>query len=270
MTGQRPTFVSEKLRPVPGSGDLAAMARGEPGVPSAFLWRDQRFEVARIVTTRKLMGEDRGDVYTRRHYYEIETGDALRMTIYFDRNPTDRRDRKQWWLYTLSFPDPQVVTVRLTLRRWTWADRDAFHHMVSDPDIMRYVHDFRQLGTAEAEQALRDTIEHYRAGFGDWAVIDRETGDIMGECGLTHPQVVDDVEITWLFHPKYWGKGYALEAARGVMDYAFGSLGLRRLVAHVQSDNARSIKLLGKLGFRPEGPARDRFGQDVLRYAIEK
>ena len=237
-------------------------------MPASFLWRDQRFDVAHIVEARKKLGEDRGDVYVRRHYYEIETGDALRMVIYFDRNPSDRRHRKQWWLYTLAYPPPVIETSRLSLRRWTWADRQAFHAMVSDPDIMRYVHDFEPLDVTQADQALRDTIEHYRRGHGDWAVVERSSGEIMGECGLTDPVVVPDAEITWLFHPTFWGKGYAYEAARAVLEYAFGPLALERVVAHVQRDNARSIKLMEKLGMQCDGSGIDRFGKRVMLYTI--
>jgi len=274
-SSDRPTFVSEKISPVPGTADLSALSRGEPGVPTAFVWRGQRFDVARTLERRKNMGEDRGDVYVRRHYYDIETADALRMTIYFERNPTsrgrdykNRRGRKQWWLYTLTYPKPVVETPRLALRRWTWADREAFHAMVSDPDVMRYVHDFQPLDDAQADQALRDTIERYRIGYGDWAVLERASGEIMGECGLTDAQVTDDPEITWLFHAKFWGKGYAYEAARAVLEYAFGPLGLARVIAHVQPGNARSLRLIEKLGMRVRGPAVDRFGKAVMLYTI--
>ena len=267
---QQPFFVSEKISPVAGSADISALARGEASMPSAFVWRGQRFDVARTVDKRKALGKDRGDVYVRRHYYEIETADALRMTIYFDRNPSDHSKRKQWWLYTVSYPRPVIETPRLVLRRWTWADREAFQAMVSHPDIMRYVHDFQPLDGAEGEQALRATIAQYAAGYGDWAVVERGTGNIIGECGLSDPKVVQDPEITWLFHPEFWGKGYAHEAARAVLAYAFGQLGLERLVAHVRSDNARSIRLLEKLGMHAHGSAIDRFGKAVMLYAIEK
>jgi len=267
-SSDRPAFISEKISPVPGTSDLSAMSRGEPGVPKAFVWRHLRFDVARTLERRKKMGEDRGDVYVRRHYYDVETTDALRMTIYFDRNPADRHGRKQWWLYKFTYPKPVIETPRLALRRWTWADREAFHAMVSDPDVMRYIHDFQPLDDAQADQALRDTIEHYRIGYGDWAVLERPGGDIMGECGLTDPQVTDDPEITWLFHAKFWGKGYAHEAASAVLEYAYGPLALPRVIAHVQPGNARSTRLMEKLGMALRGPAVDRFGKAVMLYTI--
>lgn len=95
-------FVSEPIDPARSSGDVAAMARGEPGPPTSFEWRGKRFSVARVVGTRKGMGEDRGDVYVRRHYFDIETDSGERMTIYFERNPLRRGARKpRWWLYTI-------------------------------------------------------------------------------------------------------------------------------------------------------------------------
>ena len=266
----RQAFVSEKISPVPGSADLSALARGEPGVPTAFVWRDQRYDVARTIEKRKDMGQDRGDTYVRRHYYDIETTDALRMTIYFDRNPTDRRKRRQWWLYTFSYPKPAIETPRLALRRWTWADRDAFQAMVSDPDVMRYVHDFRPLDGAETERALRATITHYSAGYGDWALSERDSDEIIGESGLTHLKESGDIEITWLLRRPAWGKGLGYEAARAVLEYAFGALDLQRLVADIRSDNERSIRLAEKLGLRATATFRHRLGVAMQRYAIER
>ena len=77
---QRPVFVGERISPQSGSADIAAMSRGEPGLPGAFHWRGQRFEVARRLSSRRDMGQDRGDTYIRRHVHEFETADGLRMS----------------------------------------------------------------------------------------------------------------------------------------------------------------------------------------------
>jgi len=66
-------FVSEPVKPEAGSGDVGAMSRGEPGLPRAFTWRGTRYEVASVEATRRSTGTDRGDVYVRKHFYEILT-----------------------------------------------------------------------------------------------------------------------------------------------------------------------------------------------------
>jgi [ribosomal protein S5]-alanine N-acetyltransferase len=241
------------------------MSHGEPSAPVAFVWREQRFEVARVLATRRGMGQDRGDTYLRRHYYEIETADAVRMTLYFERNPSDRGKRKRWWLYTYSLPDPVIETSRLALRRWTYADRDAFRSMVSDPGAMRHLHDGEPLTNAQADDALRDTIERYREGFGDWAIVRREDGLILGESGLTRRAELGAVEIGYMLDPPHWGQGYAIEAATAVMRYAFDQLKLERLIALVRPKNERSIRVLEKLGMQRERRFMHR-GEDMLKY----
>lgn len=96
------TFVSEPLTPEAGSGSVEAMARGEPGLPRVFIWRGRRFEVARLLESGKSHGEDRGDVYVRKHWFEIETTTGARMRVYFDRNrgPGRAKSRQsRWWVY---------------------------------------------------------------------------------------------------------------------------------------------------------------------------
>jgi RimJ/RimL family protein N-acetyltransferase len=265
LSQSKPAFISERITLEPGSSDVSAMSRGEPGVPKAFVWRGSRFETAHLVLTRRDMGTDRGDVYVRRHYYEIETTDQLRMVLYFERNPSDRTKRKAWWLYTLAFPEPVIATPRLALRRWTYADREDFRAMVADPDTMVHLHDGVPLTSAQADDALRDTIEHYAAAYGDWAIVARDGGAIMGESGLTKLRENGEVELGYMLRRPYWGYGYALEAATAVKAYAFDELRLERVVALSRPENAASITILEKLGMKPLGRAMHR-GHDMLKY----
>jgi len=95
-------FISEPVEPEAGSADVGAMSRGEPGLPRAFTWRETRYEIASVESTRRSTGTDRGDVYVRKHIYDIVTTCGKRMTIYFERNPTNKTARKhRWWLYSI-------------------------------------------------------------------------------------------------------------------------------------------------------------------------
>jgi RimJ/RimL family protein N-acetyltransferase len=271
----KPQFVSERVVPEAGGFDTSGMARGEPSVPTTFVWREQRYRVAQTLAKRRTMGEDRGDSYVRRHYYDIETDDKLCMSLYFERNPSDRGKRKVWWLYTVTFPDPVIETPRLWLRRWTYADRDAFRLMTADAQTMKFLPDNTPLSDQQADEALAKTIQRYEVGFGDWAIENRANGEIMGESGLTMlprhtiPLADDEVEIGWMLGSPFWGHGFALEAASAVKDYAFSAARLGRLVALVDPRNERSIKLALKLGMTPAGVGTHH-GPEMLKFALEQ
>ncbi len=279
---RKPQFVSERITCQTDAFDVSMLSRGEPSPPAGFTWRGQGYVVARTLATRRQLGDDRGDHYVRRHYYDIETSDALRMTLYFERNPSDHSKSKAWWLYTVTMPDAVIETERLLLRRWTLLDRDAFRLMVADPDVMRHLHALAPMSPAEADDALAATIERYSLGYGDWAIEDRVSGDIMGESGLTSvdpagdewiagrgvPETAGEVEIGWMLRLPYWGQGYALEAASAVKRFAFESLALPRVVAFVRPGNQRSSQLAVKLGMQAAGRVKNKRGHELLKYVL--
>ena len=117
-----------------------------------------------------------------------------------------------------------LVTERLRVRLWTEADRAAFRRMNADPRVMKFFPS--TLSEAESDVLLARIQAHQAEhGFTLWAVEDKATGNLAGLTGLA--RVAFDapftpcVEIGWRFLPEYWGTGYALEAARSVMGYAF-------------------------------------------------
>lgn len=99
-------FVSEPLTPVTGSFEPAAMTRGEPGLPTGFIWRDRQYEVAEVLEAWKETGPCKShgsEQYLRKHWWRIRTASALQMTIYFERQPRSKRQSKaRWWLYTVT------------------------------------------------------------------------------------------------------------------------------------------------------------------------
>jgi len=96
-------FVSEPIRPVPGTADAAAMAAGAPGLPRRFTWRETEYEVAEVLDqwreTRPCKhGSD--EMYARKHWFRIRTTDGTEMTIYFERQPRSGHEvMKRWWLF---------------------------------------------------------------------------------------------------------------------------------------------------------------------------
>jgi len=93
-------------------------------------------------------------------------------------------------------------------------------------------------------------------GFGLYLVRLTESGQAIGMCGLIKRDGLEDVDIGYAFLPKFWSKGYALEAALAVRDYARGVIGLKRLIAITDPENQGSIRLLEKIGLKYEKMVR--------------
>jgi hypothetical protein len=97
-------FVGELIRPVPGTFDAAMMARGSPGLPRKFVWRQHEYEVAELLQTRRSLGPCRhgsGEQYVRRHWFTVRTTNGATMTLYCDRQARRGQSAKaRWWLFT--------------------------------------------------------------------------------------------------------------------------------------------------------------------------
>jgi RimJ/RimL family protein N-acetyltransferase len=85
-----------------------------------------------------------------------------------------------------------------------------------------------------------------------WLVELKETGTPAGICGLVKRDTLPDADIGYAFLPRFWSRGYAYESAAAVMNHALGALGLRRVLAITNPDNAGSIKVLEKVGLKPD------------------
>ena len=149
-----------------------------------------------------------------------------------------------------------METRRLVVREWRDEDLDPLAALLGDPETMRYY------PRPHTRQEARDWIERNRArhrlnGFGMWAVEDRATGEFVGNCGPA-VQIVEglaEVEIGWHVIRSRWRQGIAAEAASAVRDYAFGPLGLRRLIALVRPENEPSAGVARKIGMAVEREA---------------
>jgi len=142
-----------------------------------------------------------------------------------------------------------LVGPRVTLRQWSAADIGAFTAMNGDAEVMEF---FPQPLTSDESlatfQRLRHSIEE--RGWGLWAVeIDHQ---LAGFTGLAEPSFeahfTPCTEIGWRFHRKFWGQGYALEAARVALRFGFERLRLREIVSFTARLNERSQRLMLRLG----------------------
>ena len=150
-----------------------------------------------------------------------------------------------------------VETERLVLRRFRDADAAPFAAINADPEVMRYIADGRPIDRA-ASDALLERIgrEWGERGHGLWAVEERAApGTLLGFCGLAVPmflpQVLPAVEVGWRLGRHAWGRGVATEAAAAAVAFGFEKLGLAEILAVVHPANARSLRVVAKLGMTP-------------------
>jgi [ribosomal protein S5]-alanine N-acetyltransferase len=164
----------------------------------------------------------------------------------------------------------ELTTARLHLRPFTLADHEAVHAVYSDPEVMRYVGHGAHQTLAETANALRIYGEVLaRHGYSFLAVTDRRTGVLLGDGGL-HPLAGrgPDVELGYTLARSAWGRGYATELGRALVERAFTVLHAPRVVAQVEPANLASRHVLEKLGMTARGE-RTAYGRPHLFYAVD-
>lgn len=144
-----------------------------------------------------------------------------------------------------------LETQRLYLRELTIADKQELMKVLSDPESMEfYPHPFSE---AEVERWIRWNIENYkRYNHGLWAVIRKEGDLFIGDCGITMQDIGGETvpEIGFHIIKDYWNKGYATEAARACMDYAFKFLYYPKVFSYTTVRNVPSQKVAKKIGMQ--------------------
>jgi RimJ/RimL family protein N-acetyltransferase len=145
-----------------------------------------------------------------------------------------------------------LETDRLVLKRFSPGDARSFYELNLDPEVIRYTGDVPFASVAEAEAFIRNYDHYERYGFGRWSVFIRNSGDYIGFCGLNYRLALDEVDVGFRLLRRYWGNGYATEAARGSLLYGFKGYALDKIVARAMQENMASIRVLQKLGMRFE------------------
>jgi len=144
-----------------------------------------------------------------------------------------------------------IETERLILRDWKKADLEEFIRINSDSMVMEYMP--RILKPDDSKRLMKKFHEHIQKnGYGMFAVEIKETGEFIGTVGICQVRFdapfTPAVEIAWRLNYESWGKGYATEAARAVMDYGFNEMDLDEIVAFTIHDNTPGIHVMEKLG----------------------
>jgi RimJ/RimL family protein N-acetyltransferase len=143
----------------------------------------------------------------------------------------------------------QIETARLRLRPYVETDLSDALAVLGDSGTMSF---YPQPYSEEQVAAiLRKNIDSYNLHrYGLFAVIEKDSGRFVGDCGITLPNIdgKDEYEVGYRIGKAWWGRGYAPEAAAAIVTYGFGTLGLARLCSHMPADHLQSRRVAEKLG----------------------
>lgn len=150
----------------------------------------------------------------------------------------------------------------------TLEDAAFFLRLLNEPSWIENIGDRGVRSLSDAESYITDNIRtSYRTrGFGLYALQRKSVPALIGLCGLLKRDFLSSPDLGFALLPDFVGHGYAAEAARAVMQHAQSELKIERLYAIVKRGNQRSIRLLERLGFHPEGPHLIPQGEEVELY----
>lgn len=159
----------------------------------------------------------------------------------------------------------RVTTDRLYQRPWGIDDADAIFAMYAKPEVMKWIPG-GVWDRSQTQRFVARMIElHEQQGFCIYPVLLKEGDQIIGHCGLNHLERGPEIEVAYLLDEPYWGQGFATEIAGAVLERAFQTMDVERIVAVAFPENVRSIGVLQRIGMRPIGIARH-FNADVMKY----
>jgi [ribosomal protein S5]-alanine N-acetyltransferase len=169
-------------------------------------------------------------------------------------------------------PTPSVLeTERLLLRPMTPDDLDALLRIFTDPNVMA-AFNTPPFDREQMRRWLQRNLDHQTEhGYGLCALLLKETGELIGDCGLEHLLVegVSQAELGYDLRSDYWRRGLATEAACAVRDYAFDQLCLPRLISLIRQGNNASRRVAERVGMRLERETTQH-GVAYWVYSIER
>jgi RimJ/RimL family protein N-acetyltransferase len=175
-----------------------------------------------------------------------------------------------------------LETERLLLRRFTAADADLLVELDGDPEVMRFINGGEPTSIEEVRsEILPRFLAYYRrfSGYGFWAVIEKSSGEFVGWFHFRPDEdaSLDEPELGYRLRRSAWGKGYATEGSRALIEKGFTDLDVRRVVAETMTVNVASRRVMEKAGlkfvrtFHQEWPhAIEGTEQGDVEYALTK
>jgi [ribosomal protein S5]-alanine N-acetyltransferase len=143
-----------------------------------------------------------------------------------------------------------LTTSRLILRPVTLGDVDALHQLWTEPDVRRYLWDDIVITRERAEETVRDSIASVADRLGMWTVIETQSGELTGFVALIRREPDENPELMYGLSSRFWGRGFATEAARAALTYAFGTFDCAKVIAATDVPNCASVRVMERLGFQ--------------------
>lgn len=149
---------------------------------------------------------------------------------------------------------PTLTTERLLMRPWREDDLDAYAAMSADPAVMRYIGQGQTADRADAWRAIALYVGHWELrGYGLWALELRDDGGFVGRVGLWRPEGWPGLEVGWALARSHWGHGYATEAGRAAIRFAWEVIGAAEVISLIDPDNGASRRVAERLEMRADG-----------------
>ncbi len=143
---------------------------------------------------------------------------------------------------------PTIETLHLLLRAWKAEDAPALYSILQEDGILQYFPNPNPPPRAKADDYIAHQLEHWEQyGYGHWAVVTREDGQVVGWSGLEYLLELGETEVAYLLSKRVRGLGYATEAARAAVGFGFDT-GLPAIIGLVHPENTPSIRVLDKCG----------------------
>lgn len=143
-----------------------------------------------------------------------------------------------------------IETPRLLLRLPQESDAQALLEIHEHPDVVKYVlSGAPPVGITGAWRSIATMLGHWQLrGYGQWTVVEKTTSQIVGRVGLWNPEGWPGIELGWITRRSRWGEGFATEAARASLEWAWAHIDADHIISIIEHDNFASIRVAEKIG----------------------
>jgi RimJ/RimL family protein N-acetyltransferase len=151
---------------------------------------------------------------------------------------------------------PVLDTLRLRLRIPEASDAQPMMEIHQDPEAVKNILLTAPLGgITVAWRNVAMMVGHWQLrGYGQWTVLDKASGEVIGRVGLWNPQGWPGIELGWIIRRSRWGQGLATEAAQAALQWAWDNVDTDHIISIIPPDSLASVRVAEKIGERFEGP----------------
>ncbi|MFO1508041.1 MAG: GNAT family N-acetyltransferase [Lysobacterales bacterium] len=165
---------------------------------------------------------------------------------------------------------PVIETARLRLTALDERHFEPYAEMLADPSSTRFIGDGHPIDRMNAWRSMAMLLGHWTLrGYGMWALELRDGGEFIGRAGLHNPEGWPGIELGWMLRPQFRRQGYATEAGRAALDFAFRQLGAERVISLIRAENAASERVARRLDGR-QNTTIDFLGKTTLVYTYHR